>query len=348
MKEQLFALIDAQAFDQVFALIRQKKHIFKDYQSFENRFMYDFEGYRDTQKLEFGRSLKTYIDKYLPESSNSTNTYGNGNINIQGVNNSDINIGTQVGKTVNIAHIETANFGDNGDDYRNGGREFAKQQSAMTSDYDYIRKGFESVESYISSVLAIDDSVITAKARASQCKQYYEKIKAGLTAIESFVKLHCLQTIAFPRYVFIGDYFTQSEAEGDCQRFGEYVQKLLKEVQDVHTQVRGFFEHKAKTAMKDDSIEMVRTFCALLRQGSPDAAEEAIEHLDMIVQNKKAIKQALVLPARQEYFELFMTETSRILEVYKDVFFGKNAFILNDIMNSNAYKEFLGVLDTLL
>ncbi|TAE19345.1 MAG: toll/interleukin-1 receptor domain-containing protein [Bacteroidetes bacterium] len=62
IKAQALALIDNDQYDDVFALFSKNKDVFKDYQSFRERYMHDYTDYKNSEKAHFKQSLRVFVD----------------------------------------------------------------------------------------------------------------------------------------------------------------------------------------------------------------------------------------------------------------------------------------------
>lgn len=82
LKAQALDLIDNGQYDELFALFAKNKDVFKDYQSFRERYMHDYTDYKNSEKEHFKQSLRVFVDskkiedapRTSPTSSSPANT----------------------------------------------------------------------------------------------------------------------------------------------------------------------------------------------------------------------------------------------------------------------------------
>jgi hypothetical protein len=82
LKARALDLIDDEQYDELFALFAKHKDIFKDYQSFRERYMQDYIDYKNSEKAHFKQSLRVFVDskkiedalRASPTSSSPANT----------------------------------------------------------------------------------------------------------------------------------------------------------------------------------------------------------------------------------------------------------------------------------
>jgi hypothetical protein len=62
LKAQALDLIDDEQYNELFALFTKNKEVFKDYQSFRERYMHDYTDYKNSEKEHFKQSLRVFVD----------------------------------------------------------------------------------------------------------------------------------------------------------------------------------------------------------------------------------------------------------------------------------------------